>query len=154
MGVLEHERVHLHPAFGRCGDDLGEDVEPGHLGVGRAVRAEHRASVEILVLGDEGAAPVNVGEVVGAVVGRRPPRDLSPGEPAVEGLRREEVHRVDTCLGGLLDNRPGELLLLVPLRGGRTDDVGREHVQPRLQLFVVRGQIKGGRRHSGNRKGT
>ena len=55
-------------------------------------------------------------------------RDAEAGR--VEALGGEEVHRVDAGLGGLLDDGPGELLLLVPLRGGGTDDVGGEAVQP------------------------
>ena len=35
----------------------------------------------------------------------------------------EEVQRVDARLGRLLDDRPGGLLALVPLGGGRADDV-------------------------------
>ena len=41
-----------------------------------------------------------------------------------------EVQRVDADLGRLLDDRPGRLLALVPLGGGRADDVGGEAVDP------------------------
>jgi hypothetical protein len=44
---------------------------------------------------------------------------------------------VQPDLGGLLDDRPRELLALVPLLGGRTHDVLGEGVNPVPQLDLV-----------------
>ena len=49
----------------------------------------------------------------------------------------DEVDAVQTDLGGLLDDRPRELLALVPLVRGRTDDVLGEVVNPLLDLQLV-----------------
>ena len=48
-----------------------------------------------------------------------------------------EVEAVQADLGGLLDDRPRGLLTLVPLVGGRADDVLGEVVDPLLQLELV-----------------
>ena len=53
-----------------------------------------------------------------------------------EGVR-DEVERVQADLRRLLDDRPRGLLPLVPLVGGRTDDVLGEVVDPLLDLELV-----------------
>ncbi|CAM5713488.1 hypothetical protein SAFG77S_02900 [Streptomyces afghaniensis] len=57
----------------------------------------------------------------------------------VEVLLGVEVQGVDADLGGLLDDRPGSLLTLVPFGGRGADHIGREAVRPvpDLLLFVV-----------------
>lgn len=64
-------------------------------------------------------------------------RDAEAG--GVEVLLGVEVQGVDADLRGLLDDRPGSLLTLIPFGGGGADDVGGEAVQPvpHLLLFVV-----------------
>ena len=47
---------------------------------------------------------------------------------------------VQADLGGLLDDRPGGLLLLVPLVGGRAHDVGGEAVDPVADVLLVLGE--------------
>ena len=57
-----------------------------------------------------------------------------------------EVHAVQADLGSLLDDRVGELLALVPLAAGGTDDRFGEVVDPLLDLqlvFVERGRELG-----------
>ena len=76
-------------------------------------------------------------------------RDRQPEPGLVEALRGEEVEGVETDLGGLLEHRPRELLALVPLCGGRTDDVLGEGVHPLLQLDVVRAEVEAGRGRGG-----
>ncbi len=49
---------------------------------------------------------------------------------------------VQADLGGLLDDRPGRLLLLVPLVGGRAHHVGREAVDPVADVLLVLGQLE------------
>ena len=60
----------------------------------------------------------------------------------VEPLLRHEVDGVDADLGGLLDDRPGGLLALVPLVGGGADHLGGEVVQPLLQGDLVLGEVE------------
>ncbi len=59
--------------------------------------------------------------------------------PVLVAERRlgEEVERVEADLGRLLDDRPRELLALVPLVGGGADDVLGEVVDPLLDLQLV-----------------
>ena len=49
----------------------------------------------------------------------------------------DEVEAVEADLGGLLDDRPRELLALVPLVAGRADDGLGEVVDPLLDLQLV-----------------
>ena len=67
-------------------------------------------------------------------------REAEPG--LVERLGDDEVDRVEAGLGRLLEDRPGELLPLVPLRGRRADDVGGEVVHPRLEVEVVLAEVE------------
>ena len=71
-------------------------------------------------------------------------RDRQPEPGLLEVLGGEEVEGVEADLGGLLEHRPGELLALVPLGGGRTDDVLGEGVHPLLQLDVVGAEVEAG----------
>ena len=48
-----------------------------------------------------------------------------------------EVHAVEADLGGLLDDRPRELLALVPLVAGRANDGLGEVVDPLLDLQLI-----------------
>ena len=50
---------------------------------------------------------------------------------------RDALEPVEADLGGLLDDRPGRLLLLVPLVRCRTDDVGGEAVDPVADVLLV-----------------
>ena len=50
---------------------------------------------------------------------------------------QHELEPIETDLGGLLDDRPGELLTLVPLVSGRPDHVGGKRVDPALDLLLV-----------------
>ena len=61
-----------------------------------------------------------------------------------------EVEGVEADLGGLLDDRPGGLLALVPLGGGRADHVGGEGVHPLLQLDVVGAEVEARRGRDGS----
>ena len=70
------------------------------------------------------------------------PEDLLDGDRQRESGRvghrvHDEVDAVQADLGGLLDDRPRELLALVPLVGGGPDDVLGEVVTPLLQLQLV-----------------
>ena len=67
-------------------------------------------------------------------------RQREPGR--VADRVEQEVDAVQADLRGLLDDRPRELLALVPLVGGRADDVLGEVVDPLLdlQLVLVEGQ--------------
>ncbi len=49
----------------------------------------------------------------------------------------EELERVETNVRSLLDDRVGELLLVVPLLAGRAKDVLGEVVDPLLDLQLV-----------------
>ena len=53
---------------------------------------------------------------------------------------REPFEAVEADLGGLLDDRPGGALLLVPLVRGGTDDVGGEPVHPVAHVLLVLGE--------------
>jgi hypothetical protein len=67
------------------------------------------------VLGDERAADVDVGQVVGAVTRGGLPGDLPAGDPAVERLGRDEegvdagpvANRLDDLGDALVDERDG-----------------------------------------------
>ena len=65
-------------------------------------------------------------------------RQRQPGRVGEE--LRQALEAVQPDLRGLLDDRPGGLLLLVPLVGGRTDDVGGEAVDPVADVLLVLGQ--------------
>ena len=54
-----------------------------------------------------------------------------------------EVERVEPDLRGLLDDRPRRLFALVPLVGGRPDDVGGELVHPVLDLLLLLVELQG-----------
>ena len=72
------------------------------------------------------------------------------GQPGRVGDRVEqEVDAVEPDLGGLLDDRPGELLALVPLVGRRADHALGEVVHPLLdlQLVLVEGEREVGHAH-------
>ena len=62
-------------------------------------------------------------------------RQREPGR--VAHRVHQEVDAVEADLGGLLDDRPRELLALVPLVGGRADDALGEVVDPLLDLQLV-----------------
>src|SRR3954470_4540245 len=59
---------------------------------------------------------------------------------------RDRLEAVEADLGGLLDDRPGRLLALVPLRGGGADGVLAEAVDPLadVELVLVEGEGEGG----------
>ena len=59
----------------------------------------------------------------------------------------DEIGGVEAVLGGLLNDRPGCLLTLVPLAAGRPDDVLSEVVDPLLDLELVLVQCEGEVRH-------
>lgn len=67
----------------------------------------------------------------------------------VEVLLGVEVQRVDAQLGGLLDDRPGGLLALVPLGGGRAHHVGGEAVQPVADGELVLAELEREGAHGG-----
>jgi hypothetical protein len=68
--------------------------------------------------------------------------DRQPEPGLLEGLRGEEVDRVQPDLRGLLDDLPGGLLALVVLvRRGAYDVLG-ELVHPLLQLELVLGEVE------------
>jgi hypothetical protein len=54
-----------------------------------------------------------------------------------------ELPAVETDLGGLLDDRVRELLALVPLFGGGTNDLDTELVDPLLELELVFVEVEG-----------
>ena len=62
-------------------------------------------------------------------------RQRQPGR--VADRVHQEVDAVEADLGRLLDDRPRELLALVPLVGGRADDALGEVVHPLLDLQLV-----------------
>src|SRR5262249_2460612 len=49
---------------------------------------------------------------------------------------------VEADLGGLLDDRPGKLLPLVPLVRGRTDRLLREAVRPLADVLLILGELE------------
>ena len=55
---------------------------------------------------------------------------------------REPLEAVQADLRGLLDDRPGRLLPLVPLVRGRAHDVGGEAVHPVADVLLVLGQLQ------------
>ena len=69
-------------------------------------------------------------------------RQRQAGGVADRGLG-EEVEGVEADLGRLLDDRPRELLPLVPLVGGRADDLLGEVVDPLLDLLLIFVQVQG-----------
>ena len=80
------------------------------------------------------ASPQNISSIATTMV--RPVGSAMP--------LRHEVHAVEPDLGGLLDDRPRELLALVPLLGRRTHDVDlAKAVDPLLQLELVLVQGRG-----------
>ena len=76
--------------------------------------------------------------------------DRQHAEPArLGGLRREQFHRVQADLGGLLDDRPRRLLALVPFRRRGSDDLLSEVVNPVTDLDDVLGQLERKRHATG-----
>jgi hypothetical protein len=61
----------------------------------------------------------------------------------VEVLLGVEVEGVDADLRGLLDDRPGGLLSLVPLGGGGADHVGGEAMEPVPDLLLLVVELHG-----------
>jgi hypothetical protein len=78
-------------------------------------------------------------------------REAEPG--LVRRLGDDEVHGVQAGLRRLFDDRPGELLLLVPLGGRRPDHVRGESVHPLAQVEVVLAELEGRRCHPLNLSG-
>ena len=154
----------MHPLVGRLvvagAGAHRADVAAG-VGLGGAERAEPAGRPGVPNISRHPLADLLVG-AVGAHAGggqrgaddREPDAGVAPEEllhrdrdaeaGLVEALGGEEVERVDAGLGGLLDHRPGELLLLVPLGRGRADHVGGEGVQPVAELAVVGARSKEG----------
>ena len=62
---------------------------------------------------------------------------------------RERLEAVEADLRGLLDDRPGRLLALVPLGRGRAHDVLGEAVDPVAHVLLVLGQLERERRLAG-----
>ena len=70
---------------------------------------------------------------------------LTIGSVRPDGVGEElgqPFEAVQPDLGGLLDDRPRRLLLLVPLVGGRAHDVGGEAVDPVADVLLVLGELE------------
>ena len=95
-------------------------VDPGH-GQRRAHDREADSGVapEQLLVGDRKLQPGRVGPELG-----------------------ERLEAVEADLGGLLDDRPGRLLALVPLGGRRADHLLGEPVHPVADLPLVLAQLE------------
>ena len=67
-------------------------------------------------------------------------RERQAGRVGVE--LRQRLEAVEADLGRLADDRPGRLLLLVPLGGRGADDVGGEAVDPVADVALVVGEVE------------
>ncbi len=115
-GTAEHLR---YPLADLLGGALPADRHRGQATAGQG-QADARVAPEQFLEGDRGAE-----------AGR------------LEPLAAEEVERVQADLGRLGQDRPGRLLALVPLRGGRAHHVAGELVHPVAHGPHVVGQVEG-----------
>ena len=109
-GGAEAARYPLPDLLARA---LAEDRRDGERGA-HDRHADARVAPEQLLVDDRQRQPGRVGEEL-----------------------REPLEAVQPDLGGLLDDRPGGLLLLVPFVGGRPHDVGGEAVHPVADVLLV-----------------
>ena len=140
----------------------GAGAQARHVGAG--VGFGHAERAELHVVGGAVALRHPLHDLLGSAVagdaGRRErrahdrhadagvtPEDLLDGDRKGQAGRvahgvQEEVGAVEPDLCSLLHDRPWELLTLVPLVGGRTDDSLGEVVDPLLDLDLIFGEIE------------
>src|SRR4051794_1408419 len=137
--------------------ELGGGADAGHVGagvrLGRAERGDLRIVLRAVAARDPladllaGALPEDRGDRQRGAHERHADAGVAPGELLVDDRQRqagrvgEELRQaleaVEADLRGLLDDRPGRLLALVPFGGGRTHDVLGEPMGPVADVLLV-----------------
>ena len=153
VGRLVVRRPRAHRAHVAAGVGLG-GAERAELEVARACRTSagtHSPTCSSVPLARTPAAASDVPTIESPIpASPQNSSSMAIGKPSPvssSGLGGDEVHRVEPDLGRLLDDRPRELLLLVPLGRRRPDHVRGERVHPAPQVEVVLVELEGGRGH-------